>query len=511
MDQLKELVYIVNRNKVKQIDLLDLNAESPSKVNQLYQSISDRAIETDEEAFELLFGKCSSKSAYRNVKHSLRQKLLNTVFFIDTSKCSTDRQQAFYEAHKDFAAAQLLLSKNARKSGVALLERVFKTATHYEFSDLCLPVSRLLRLHYGAREGDAQKYDYYKEESVRYQTLDMLENKAEMYYTDLSLHYVNTSANQAGMQEQAAAYYQELAENLAQCDSYKYRFYTVLVHLFRHTCVNDYESTLSICEEAIQFFEEKPYTANTPIQICLHHQLVAHWQSGRYALGEQAARRSQALVEEGAFNWFKHLEYLFLLKMQSGDYQGAYTVFAEAVEHRRFAALPESVREMWTLYQAYTHLLIDQGLITPAADDSHFTSFRINRFLNDMPLYAKDKRGMNIAILAVQVLFYIQKGKTDTAIDRIEAIEKYCSRYLFSAETMRSYYFIKLLLSIPQGAFHYKRVMRYAEKSLAKLKSISSREVNQHHKIEIIPYERLWEIALSMLEERSTSRVKASA
>ena len=40
MENIKELVYIVNRNKVKRIDMLDLTEKSPSKVNALYQAIS---------------------------------------------------------------------------------------------------------------------------------------------------------------------------------------------------------------------------------------------------------------------------------------------------------------------------------------------------------------------------------------------------------------------------------------------------------------------------------------
>jgi tetratricopeptide (TPR) repeat protein len=219
----------------------------------------------------------------------------------------------------------------------------------------------------------------------------------------------------------------------------------------------------------------------------------------KYEEGEKVARRSQQLLEAGSFNWFKNLEYLFLLAMHTGKYQNAYEIFHEAIGHKSFDFLPENITEIWNLYRAYLHLLIDLEKVQAEPMDKQFTSFRINRFLNNMPLYSKDKRGMNIAILIVQILFYIQKGKYDTAIDRMEAIEKYCSRYLFKADTMRSYFFIKLLLVIPQASFHRKAVMRYATTHLKKLTAISSEVSHQYHKIEIIPYETLWELTLSSL------------
>lgn len=500
MESLKELVYVVNRNKVKQIDLLNLSDKKPSKVNQLYQLISEGKVRSDQNAFEQLYPNATSKSAYYNLKGVLRDKLLNTLFFIDAYQNDhTDRQAAFYEAYKNFAASQLLLAKNARKVGVQLLEKLLKSAEHYEFTELAVLVSRNLRLNSGTRDGNEKMYRYYHQLWEKYDRLEQLECKAEFYYADLVIHYVNSKDTKEELQELAKRYYAELAESLTEDTSYKHYFYTSLVQLFSYTCVNDYPSTFPICEQIINYFERKPYAANTPIQICLHHQLVACMQTKKYDQGERVARRSQQLLEDGSFNWFKNLEYLILLAMHTGKYQQAYVVFHEAAGHKRFDALPENVREIWNLYRAYIHLLMDMGKVTAEAGDKQFTSFRINRFLNDMPLFSKDKRGMNIAILVVQILFYIQKGKYDTAIDRMEAIEKYCSRYLFKADTMRSYFFIRLLLVIPQASFHRKAVIRYAEPHLKKLKAISTEVSHQYHKIEIVPYETLWTLTLDTL------------
>lgn len=500
MDNIKELVYIVNRNKVKRIDMLDLADKSPSKVNALYQAISNGEVNSDEEASALLFPKAKSKSAYRNLKVVLKEKLLNTLFFIDAYQNGhSDRQSAFYESYKDFAAAQMLIAKNARKVGVGLLEKIEKRAEKFEFTELSVMVVRLLRLHYGTRLGNQKRYLEFNQLSKKYNEIAGFENEAEQCYSDLVIHYINDPSAKEELQLLAKKFYERLAPQLSKVQAYKYHFYTGLVRLFEYTSVNDYVATIPICEELITFFEQKPFTANTPIQICLHHQLVAYMQLRDYEKGAKVARRSQGLIEEGSFNWFKNLEYLFLLAMHTKNYQDAYEVFSEGIHHKRFSFLPENIQEMWQLYQAYLHLLIDQGEILPSDGDANFTTFRINRFLNNMPLYSKDKRGMNVAILIVQVLFYVQKRKYDTAIDRIEAIEKYCSRYLFKADTMRSYYFIKMLLAIPKSSFHQKAAMRYAAVSAKKMETIPTELSYQFHKIEIIPYECLWDMALGML------------
>lgn len=505
MEDLLELTFIVNKNKVKKIDLLNLSGDESNKVNSLYKFISSNGVSSDEEAFNLLYPdpQENSKSAYNNIKSKLRNKLLNTLFFIDTNQSSyTDRQKAFYEVNKLFAAGQLLMAKSARKSGIYLLEKVCRIAEKFEFTEVALLSSRILRLHYGTRVGNINKYNYYNLCIDKYHRIESAENRAEKYYSDLLIQYLNNLSTKEELQTKAKQYYRELRDHPDRVDTYKYYMYMEFTRLLFYTIVSDYRNTIDICDEIINFFEQKPYEANTPIQICLHHQLVGCLQSKLFLRGEQIANKSRTLLEEGSFNWFKNQEYFFLLAMYTANYQKAYTIFSEAVNHPRFSFLPQKTAEFWTVYRAYLHFLYDLEKIHITGGDKNFTSFRINRFLNEVPLFSKDKGGMNIAVLIVQILFYIDKKKYKIAIDRVEAIEKYCSRYLFKDGAMRSYYFIKALLTLPKASFHKKAVIRYSDPHINKLRSISMTDSYEYHKIEIIPYESLWELVLETLELR---------
>lgn len=502
MKNLQELVHIVNENKVKQIELLNLRKYRSSKVNTLYRLLSKDEVQTDEEAYNSLYPGNNSKSAYNNLKSSLRDKLINTLFFIDTSKSSySDRQSAYFEAHKEYAAAQILLAKNAHISATDLLEKLLKRALQYDFSELVWMTARLLRLQYGTRFGDVSKFEVYDELVQQMDSILELENQAEYYYSSLILNFVKNKSPKPLLAEEARDYFIELEPYLEHCRSYKFHFFAALIELFQYTCVNHYTVILPICERYITFFTNKPYSATTPIQLCYHHQLVAYLQLGHFAQAKDVALKSRYLIEEGTFNWFNNLEYLLLLGMHTQRYEDAYKVFLSAVEHKRFKYLPQYVRELWEIYRAYLHLMIDAGQLTSMDNDRNFTPFRLNRFLNSIPIYAKDKRGMNIAVLIVQILFYIQKGKEDECIDRIETIKKYCARHLAEAENIRSYHFIHLLLTIAEAGFRPELIQEKAAPHWHALQQTSISFSQQFHKVEIIPYETLWEMMLKWLAQ----------
>ena len=109
---------------------------------------------------------------------------------------------------------------------------------------------------------------------------------------------------------------------------------------------------------------------------------------------------------------------------------------------------------------------------------------------------------MNIPILVIQILFMIDQNRRNEVIDRIEAIEKYCSRYLKKGDMLRSNCFIKMLLQIPIAHFHKAAVNRKADKYWQRLQANPIDLSHQAHEIEIIPYEKLWGFVQDRLSEK---------
>ncbi|MEM7575348.1 MAG: hypothetical protein AAF433_20745 [Bacteroidota bacterium] len=500
MKNLKELVELVSGNKVKRIELLNLQEEPQSKINQLYRAVKEDQVSTDLEARALLMTNGQSAAAYSNLKTNLRKRLLNTLFFIDVDKRQyTDRQAAIFDIQKALAAAQLLQAKGAALVAAQQFERCLKIALKYEFVAAVLISCRALRLHYGTQQRIEKKFRAYDQLYRSYQYFDDWENRAEQYYADLIFDYFEKRRDTAATSQQAQLYFEELKEQYQNIATYKFRFYAALIQFIQYSCKNDFVPLIDLSQEVIHFFEQKDYQAHTPIQICLHHQIVGHLQLRNYDEGYQAARHSQKLITKGLGNWFNNQEFLLLLALHTEHYQEAYDYYQEATSHRRYSSLSKSVKGSWEVYRAYLHFLKFLERIHTPAKDRTFSTQKLNKFLNEKVELSKDKKGMNIAILILLIFFDLVDKNHEVAKYRLKTLKKYSYRHLQSPENKRPYEFVQLLLTLVEGNFQRKEVELRATPFLVQLKRLLGTEAASH-KVEVIPFERMWEFALELLD-----------
>ena len=503
MEVLRELTYIVSQYKVDKIPVLDRDDESNSSMMELFEKILSGDIATDEDAEKHFFPNAKNQSSYRKFKNSYRKLLTNTAFFIDLdSPAYNNRQKAFYECYREWAAAKILLGKNARMSAVDISERILRYAIKYEFTELVMDISRVLRLHYGTRIGNKRKFDQYNELYYEYKELFQVENIAEEFYAELTIEFVNKKQSNKGVNVKALEAYEKLKPYLDAYQSYGLHLYAGLINFMIYSGVNNYEDTLIACDRMINVFEAKPYTAAVPLQIAYYQKVICHIHFRDYENGKRDAEHCIELIEHGSFNWFKYMELYFILLMHTQKYQEAYELYKDAVSHKRFKFLPENISEIWNIYKAYLHYLMDMGKVVPREGDKSFTTFKLNKFLNELPTFSMDKRGVNIAILVLQIVFLVKNQKYNRVIDYMEAIEKYVSRYLNQGDTIRSKHFIKMLLTIPSSSFHQAGVERKSKSHFEKLMNVPMASANSAHKIEIIPYEHLWEMCFHSLNKK---------
>lgn len=150
-----------------------------------------------------------------------------------------------------------------------------------------------------------------------------------------------------------------------------------------------------------------------------------------------------------------------------------------------------SFQQSLQIKEAYLHALLQMGKIDKESLDFEPRKFRLNKFLNNVPLYTADKRGSNISLLIVQLLFLLLQNKQDLMVDKTDALSQYCYRYLRNDETFRSNCFNKMLMFIPKNGFHPLRLERHANKLLKKLQCKPFKIDEQSIDIEIINFELL--------------------
>lgn len=500
MQELRELALMVDPSELKLTTNNLLVLQSDAKIASLFRGITSGIYSSDEEALHDLYSEDSSTSGYRKLKFTLKQRLKNAVLlFNEHNKDYSDYQKAYYQCYKEFSVIKILLGRHAQAAAADIAQSNLKKAIKYEFTDLVVDMCKVLRMHYGARVGDAEKFKYYNDIFQEYKILLDLEESIQGAYIDLVINYVNNRSPKSNQHEQAQKVVDSMRVACEQRESYQAQLYFFLIELMAQTTLYHYEAALQICEKAIHYFSSKAYHADVPLQIFYYQQLVCNIQLGQFESGQQVIKNSLAIVSDGSFNWFKYHELYLLLAIQSGRYEEAANIFKQVMGHRRYGFLPDNFKEVWRIYQAYLYFLMAVGKIS---DSSIFKNFKLSRFLNEVLIYSKDKSGLNASILTIQLLILIVEGRYEEAIARYESMQQYCYRYLKTAYTQRSYLFMKMLLKTLQFSFDKKTITKKTTKLLGQLEQVPFEVANQAMEIEIIPYELLWKMLLDKLSEQ---------
>ena len=511
MEELQELSYILTKYKTRSIEIIGDESKSyDSKLYQLYQAIQKGEVKNDNEAVLNIYGEKKITAKYRNLKHELKKRLLNTVLFVDTNT-KKSKEDDYYQCWKEWAACKVLIQKSARKTATKLAEKTLKKCLKHDFFELIISISIFLRNHYALMEKNKDRFEYYDQLYDFAKREQKYTNLAHKYYMKLILDYAIGSVTiDPKINDDAETYYNELIKLKGETDNFKVHYFLFQIQLLGAMGVFDYKRARNICSDAISFFQQsKGFDFEGGMRNILLNKLVCHIQLKEFEEGKQTAIECSNYVSEGAFNWFKTNEYFFMLSFHTGNYQDAYEIYYTIINHSRYKNY-KVLHETWFLYQIYLHFLFLVGEITPFEKDKSFNKIRLGKFLNDVPSFSKDKRGMNIPVLIAQMAFLILQRKYDAATDRIDALNKYCDRYLKSQNpNFRCNCFIKMLVQIPISGFHKAGVKRRAQRYREKLKAVDINFNNQAHEIEILPFDVMWELIINNLQNKFTGKTLA--
>lgn len=502
MKLLQELVNVVDRNKVRSINIIgDESFTADTNLNKLYAGILSGEIITEEDALDSI-GLQRKTKRFQNLKSELKQRLINTLFFIDVNKPGfTDLSQAYYTCCRRWVAVKIMIGRGAFNNGVSMAKKLFRITQEYEFTEISLDIARMLSSQYGFRYGDRERFEYYNDLYDHLAACFHAENILERHFSNLAMYHMHKESREKFVEAS-----KELAQEILP---YLEKFSTYRIHLCGRSALIwsalnsfEYQKTIELCDSGISFFRSKPYVANTPLGMFLHYKMLCHTQLKEFVAGRETAELAKQYYEEGTQNYFKFQESLLLLEMHTRHYLEAYQIYDYVTGLKKFAKMDSRAKETWLLYGAFLEYLITIGIFDRPAGLKDNGVFRLNRFLNEVPIFNGEKRRRNIPVLVLQTLFLIQRDRYAAAADRIEAVEKYCSRYLKKDHSFRSNCFIKMLLQIPQTAFHVEGVKRKVERYYKQLLDNPLEMTTQSWEVEIIPYEELWEFALSSLSPR---------
>lgn len=501
MQNIRQIIHLVKDVKLKHSDFVTSNQNFDTKPSIFYEKILNGDFDSDGQAAQFFYNADINSSSYKNLKSTLRNKLINTLFFLNAKKYN-EREAAYLYCSKYIIAAKILIVLNVRNAGVDLCHKVLRKALHFEFTDYIIDASYYLRSHYALVHGNTKKFEHYNKLLRDALKTREAENLASEFYLQILIPYTKSSAIKSETHQQATNAFEQLDPLLDIYPSSYLHYISYYIESLMWLSINNYLETIEVCKKAILFFENKPFEYKSAKKAFLHQQIVCYTQLKMYKEGQVAIEKSNSILQQGSYNWYINLDLCLMLALHSKEYQEAYYIFNKAANHKRFKQLNPRIKEKWMILESYIHFLVYINKIVPIREDKRFSKFRMGKFLNSVPTFSKDKRGLNIPILIIQIVFMIVRKDYDKAVNRIEAIEKYCSRYLKKGDNFRSNCFIKMLLQIPISGFHKAGTERRAKKYFDQLKEVSLEIANQANEVEIIPYEDMWEIVIESLEAK---------
>ena len=503
MKNLIEISKIVTKKKVKKIEIFDDHSlkHKNSKFNEFYEALQANKFRNDRDAATFLYDCSPTDDKYRQLKSRFRKRLLNTLFFLDVNLPSTSSyDRAYYSCNKDWTLVKILISNGADATAQTQARSILTTALKYKFADVIVNCARILR-RYAAENGEEKYYEEYDRHIKQYSNVLEAEIRSEELYQRVIINYPKPESENENLSERIDTYCEALVGLSEMYDSPVVAYNMYLVWTFRYEMLREYDAMLEVCDKAIHYIEsDKNVYQAEKLATFLLKKMTAYLHLRDWTNGQTNAERASAVYETGSREWYTFMEYYFLLAMYTENYLPAMAILNRAMDHARFRKLPTMLREKWRIFEMYLHFIAHlYGNDMPVLAQQKRKTFRLNRFLEETFIYSKEQRIYTIHMLVGQVLFYVLKNERMAAHERVEKLKSYANRQLRREEYYRTVQFIRMLQQFSKADFQLD--------ALTSNTKYYDRLVEHPHRyrgliveLEVIPYEKLWNLMLEMQE-----------
>lgn len=495
---IKEIITLFD--SYRKVSKSTTQAKKPSNYELFFAGIKNNTFQTEEEAKAYFLIQGENKASYRKLKSRFKEKMIDRLFLIEyKSNAYSDIQRAYFRCHKNWVAVRILFGKGMRDSAQYLAVKTLKKALHFEFTEIVLDLSRLLRLYSATMKGSQKDFAYYDQLVTDH--FGVLEKVllAESLYEKIVLPYAFSKSDNKVTIQLAEEFSEQLKKIDLKIETHSFTVFAYFIHNIRYEISHDPKNLIKSCDTAIQKLRAKPFNLRNQIGSFMLRKFSAHLQLAQYPAAKAASIECDQLITKASINWFKSKQYELIYLIYTKQFAAIPSTFYPVLKNPKLNFRGAGIQEAYKLTHAYLYLLSLTHKI-PQDPQHPLPRFRLGKFLNETPTFSKDKRGYNIDILVLQILIALARKNYDYIIDRQNALKIYSSRYLKKNEFYRSTCFVNILLHLVTAEFHKVRFVRYAEPDLKKLKKMPLEQANQIAEFEIIPYELLLEMVLELCD-----------
>ena len=502
--ELTELVSLAEQSIPNHEALLNFFSKNSSDVLKLFHAVQGNNFRTEAEAIDR--AKVGERTKFRQVAKDLLRCLEQMVLMIDFDKQVLDElNHARVRGFQLMATVKSLAPFACKNGAKKAADELLKIGLRYARPEFVVEASKALMDYASIASDDPQNFEYYFSMYQEYSQWRLLEEQILISLNKIKLPYIKRKAlkcENAALAQQCVNEFEQYV-GVIPSHGFHIAFYSLKSKMYMIEA--RYQDAAQIHDEAIRYFKTRPYPCNTALNIFYYFEIancvyLAQYERGRYCFQNAL---NMALV--GSFNWFNTLELGFYLRMHEQDWVGAAQVFATATKHKRFNVLLDARREIWHILGAYLYIMYK--LTGAAIPEDLVPKVKSSKFRNEIKDFSQDKMGMNIAVLAAEVLLDFVEEKDEGLWDRISALEKYRERYLRTNEdTHRSQLFIKILSILSKYNYDRDKFLEKAAPYLAEIRTAPLQLSNQAHELEIVPYEQLVYAIAGQLKRRWNSK-----
>ena len=510
MKYLSEITRIVTNFRDPIVEIIDENSALTSNdaVSKLYTGLKNGSIDSDQKAAEIVYGKPIIDTKYTSLKNRLKRRLLNTLFFLNIRPPDfSEYASALYQSNKNLFLVKTLVSLGGRNTATKLAESALAHSQKFNITSNSIEFLIILR-GYSSFLGNEKKYDEYNTQFTKSQKTYDAEILAQEYQDRITIKFARSSAEQPEMADIIEQYCNNLRSLREKYDSKNLSYNYFRIQNLSYQIARNYQAAVAICNEAEEYISRNPYLFNkNQLAEFSLQKLTCYLTLREYERGKETAIRCEELYpKESNPNWFIYMEYYFYLTMHTEHFSEAEAVYKSVVENPRFAFQPEHKKEHWKLFELYLQFAMSLGSSERTASNR---SFDPNKFLRVVPLYSKDKRGFNIAILILHIILLLDNNDFGGIIGRMDALRTYRTRYLRTGSNKQSALFFRMLQIMETNSFSYELTKQKTKRYFEKMKSTAADFNEIQDGLQVLPFDWLWNKILEMLKQKEEQKIIA--
>lgn len=500
--ELNDLVHFIKASVWRDEALLAFFTNSDPALIALYRVVWEHQLPTDHAAARAAG---LSLTTYKKRARLLRRHLREMVVCFDEEKARADvTVKNYIEGALDQATMQVLHARGYRYAPVAIARRLYRRGKRYEIPGFVLEALRVLKESVLSLGGKEAEFEAYSTEYWEYRDYVEAEERAAECFQWARLPFLRSKTGPAVGLERTRLQLDALAVYKDRAPSCMFHVHYYIVQGGYLAQTGSLDAALACYDEAIRYFRSRRYPVVNPLAIFFYSKAQVLLLQGRYAEGEAAVHASLDHAPEGSYNFFHAYEMYVYLTLHDGRYTQALHIFQTVTMHKRYPNLRPPQQETWHILGAYLFILFRlHGWELP---EKSLPAFRSCRFANETPVFTQDKAGMNVAIQIALTLLLLLEGRDDEVLERLQALEKYRSRYLGDPAMARSVLFIRILMQLPRARFEPAAFHQNIQSLLDDMRALPRQLNNPSHELEIVPYETLTAHIVGFLANKGTGK-----